>query len=197
MSYQLTRGAFDRRYLTVVETAVLSSRHLGASPLGGEFVRTWGFSIVFRRSELSRVVSDFPGLGLFFERALLPSCNAFYVNPLVMTRGSRVDPHVDCRLVEAENVRIVPNLVSVFYVRADPRLKGGALKLQLPSGRVLELPPATNELVHFVGSLVHSVGEVLDGGDVHGRISLVCEQYNLEDGLLAGFPAFEVLSGRT
>jgi hypothetical protein len=104
-------------------------------------------------------------------------------------------------------------------VRADPSLRGGALKLQLPAGRVLALKPRTNTLLHFVGSLVHSVEEV-DGsaeggtsrtpndgsaeggtsrtpndGSAEGgrRISIVCEQYNLPDELLDVFPKLEVL----
>ena len=29
------------------------------------------------------------------QRALRPDCNAFYLNPLQLESGSRVDPHID------------------------------------------------------------------------------------------------------
>ncbi len=31
----------------------------------------------------------------YLDQALQPECNAFYLNPLLLGEGSRVDPHID------------------------------------------------------------------------------------------------------
>ncbi len=187
--YHLTHDAFPADYRALVEHSILSSPHLGPSPLGPEFVATRGFSIIFKRLAFAALVEEFPYLGPFIAAAAFPHSNAFYVNPLVMTGGSRVDAHIDCRLVEAQNMRIIPTLVSIFYVRADPD-KGGALHLRTEDRGEVAVSPRTNDLLHFPGRLVHSV-DAVEGGD--SRISLVCEQYNLREDVLAGFPEFEVI----
>jgi 2OG-Fe(II) oxygenase superfamily len=148
---------------------------------------------VFRRSKFADVVQEFPYLRAFLESATFPKSNAFYVNPLILTGSSRVDPHVDCRLVVTENVRIIPTLVSILYVRADKGMVGGSLTLNVGPDQEITIDPKANHLIHFRGDLVHSVSEVL--GE-HTRISVVCEQYNLPEPVLLGFPEFEILHDR-
>ena len=190
-SYHVAQNAFDDDYLSHLATELCKSEYLGASPLGAEFVNTEGFSLVFRRSALLDVCHAFPYLEPYLDEVLFPECNAFYLNPLLLTGSSRVDAHVDCRLVASENTRIIPNLVSVLYVEICPDMAGGNLLLNVGTEHEVCITPETNNLVHFRGSVIHRVSEVKNP---HRRISVVCEQYNLPDALLAGFPLFNVIT---
>jgi hypothetical protein len=188
--YKLTRSALEADALTELEEGIVQSPHLGPSPLGAEFVRTEGFSIVFRRQALSRVLGHFPWLERCLGRATFRGTNAFYVNPLVLEVGSRADAHADCRVLVHENVRIVPTLVSVLYVHCPPDLVGGTLHLGVGTEHEVRIQPASGDLVHFKGDVVHSVSEMKAGA---ARVSIVCEQYNLSDDLLARYPELLVL----
>lgn len=170
---------------------VVTSEFFGGSVLGPEFVATDGFSIVFQRRGLDSVTCRFPYLKELFRVALFESCNAFYVNPLVMYRGSRVDPHVDCRLMPCGNIRIIPNLVSVYYAEIPIEMAGGALLFYPGSIDEFKLTPCSGDLVHFRGSAIHCV-EPLSVGK--RRISVVCEQYNLEESLLEAFPYCDLIA---
>lgn len=187
--YKLTHDAAPSAYCAAVCEALEASPYVGDSPLGPEFVRTRGFSLIFRRTALADVTAAFPFLEPFLDRVVFEACNAFYVNPVIMARGSKVGDHIDCRLVEADNVRIIPNLVSILYVLADPDARGGALRLRVAPDESVAIQPRSGDLLHFKGSLIHSVDALEDGA----RVSLVCEQYNLPDPVLAGFPEFEIL----
>lgn len=190
MSYSITRSAFSTTYLKTIENQLLESPYLGKSPLGKEFVDTRGFSIVFKRSHLETVIEKFPFLDEFLKKAIFTNSNAFYINPLILNSGSRVEEHVDCRLVSQEQARIIPNLVSVLYVKVDPDMEGGELCLKVGNDKKIDLKPSSNNLVHFLGTLIHSVNEVRCPCT---RISLVCEQYNLSESLLAHFPDFLII----
>jgi hypothetical protein len=187
--YQLKQRAVPPEYLTELEQGILQSPEIGPSPLGEEFVRTLGFSVVFQRSAFSEVLAHYPWLGTFLDRAAFAATNAFYVNPLVLKVGSRVDAHADSRTLVHQNVRIVPTLVSVLYARCDG-VVGGALRLGVGTAREVRIQPNAGDLLHFRGGVVHSVSEVREGGP---RISLVCEQYNLSDQLLMKYPEFLVI----
>lgn len=187
--YKLTHDAVPPSYCATVCDALAASPYVGESPLGPEFVRTRGFSLIFRRTALPEVATAFPYLEPFLDEVVFEACNAFYVNPVIMAGGSRVGDHIDCRLVESENARIIPNLVSILYVQADPEARGGTLRLRIDPEHAIGVQPRSGDLLHFKGSLIHSVDALEDGE----RISLVCEQYNLPDAILAGFPEFEIL----
>jgi hypothetical protein len=188
--YNLTHDAFDHDYRAQVASCLCKSPFLGNSPLGPEFVMTKGFSLMFRRSAMEDVAEQFPYMQTFLSKAVFAASNAFYVNPVLMKGGSRIDAHVDCRLIVSENVRIVPNLVSIFYVSVRLASERGAIKLHMGECTEVSILPRSGDLLHFRGNLVHSV-ESLD--DESERISLVCEQYNLPEDILAGFPDFEIL----
>lgn len=187
---RVTPDAFPEAYLAELVEGLTSSPYLGKSPLGEEFIRTEGFSVVFRRSQLARVLDCFPYLRGFLETAAFASSNAFYVNPLIMGQASRVEAHVDCRLLEEEDLRIVPTLVSVLYVACDEALEGGELCFNPGTESERSIQPKTNDLLHFKGDLVHLVREISVPAR---RISLVCEQYNLPEHALAAFPEFAIL----
>lgn len=189
VAYHRQAEVFSESTLEAVKSEILGSKYLGKSPLGPEFVKTQGFSIVFQRPAFERVTALFPAFESVFERLLFGSCNAFYINPLVMAEQSRVEPHIDCRSLPERGCRIIPNLVSVFYVQAEG-LSGGELVLGSGRDDCVAITPASNELLVFPGALIHHV-EALTG---HGqRISLVCEQYHLDAELLSAFPEFMVL----
>jgi hypothetical protein len=191
--YALRKNIFSVDYLNELKLKILSSAHLASSPLGKEFVDTDGFSLVFRRTCLNQVINDFPFFKTYLEKVLIDNCNAFYLNPLVLYRGSRVDSHIDCRLLSKENMRIIPNLVTVLYIQVDDHLKGGEFVLKIDEDEEVSIKPQTNALLYFKGSLIHSVNEVKENH--HPRISLVCEQYNLEANLLETFPSFRLVPG--
>ena len=189
--YRLERQAFDPLYLREVEHALTRCEYVGASPLGAEFVLTQGFSLVFKRSSLGDVTDAFPFLRPFLEAAVFPASNAFFLNPLIMGHSSEVRPHIDCRLIAEQDLRIIPNLVSILYVRSEPEMSGG--EITLGSGRpdAVSIKPSTNNLLHFKGDIVHHVTAVESD---HKRVCLVCEQYRLPDHVLAGFPELDVIT---
>lgn len=146
---------------------------------------------MFRRSHLTTVAEQFPYFKRYLDQALQPDCNAFYLNPLLLKAGSRVDPHIDrslrsyCKTIEP------PAVVSVLYVSVPPNLAGGELVLRSRQRQVGQIRPQANTLLWFQGDLTHAVMAVTAGGD---RLSLVCEQYCLEDNQLQDIPEFHLES---
>lgn len=147
--------------------------------------------MVFQRSEIAQVEQRFPYFKPYLDQALQPACNAFYLNPLWLKEGSRVDPHIDrslrsyCKTVEP------PAAVSVLYIQVPTNLEGGELVLRCQKKQVGQIKPEANTLVYFQGDLTHAVNAVTSGGT---RLSLVCEQYSLSATELADIPPFTVES---
>lgn len=191
--YQLKHSVFDQRVTEALVDGVLNSPYLGNSPLGPEFVKTKGFSIVFQRDAMEALISAFPYLCQFLDCCVFPKSNAFYLNTLIMTDGSRVDAHIDCRLVVSQNMRIIPTIVSIFYASADPA-GGGHLTLGTGTPQATTIAPKPGDLLHFRGDIVHDVSPYMSQSP---RINVVCEQYNLTSELLDDFPIFEVITQAT
>lgn len=82
-------------------------------------------------------------------------------------------------------------MVSVLYVSVPKNLEGGELVLRSRQRQVGQIRPQTNLLLLFQGDLTHSVTAVEKGGD---RLSLVCEQYSLEEHELEDIPEFKLES---
>lgn len=189
--YHRHSNVFPDAYLTDLRGEVLACPYFAVNNLNRDFVGTKGFSVVFQRSGLGEVERQFPFFKPYLDRALQSSCNAFYLNPLLLQAGSRVDPHIDrslrsyCKTVEP------PVWVSVLYVQVPPDLRGGELVLRRQKQQVGQIKPQVNTLVYFQGDLTHSVNAVQTTGS---RLSLVCEQYNLSDAELDDIPAFTVES---
>ncbi|MCY7284473.1 MAG: 2OG-Fe(II) oxygenase, partial [Cyanobacteria bacterium CAN_BIN43] len=93
--YHLHTDALPIAYLSKLQRKILSCPYFAVNNLNRDFVGTKGFSVVFRRSHISTVEQQFPYFQPYLERALQPDCNAFYLNPLLLKTGSRVDPHID------------------------------------------------------------------------------------------------------
>jgi predicted 2-oxoglutarate/Fe(II)-dependent dioxygenase YbiX len=191
MYYHQHPQAFSQNYLTELQGQILACPYFAVNNLNRDFVGTKGFSIAFQRSHLSTVEQNFPYFKSYLDQALQPECNAFYLNPLLLKSGSRVDPHIDrslrsyCKTIEP------PALVSVLYVEVPTNLVGGELVLQSNKRQVGKITPQTNTLLFFQGDLTHSVNPVTSSGF---RLSLVCEQYNLEDEQLWDIPVFKLES---
>ncbi|MDF5731325.1 MAG: 2OG-Fe(II) oxygenase [Rhizonema sp. PD38] len=189
--YHQQQNAFDRNYLNELQGQVLGCPYLTLNNLNRDFVGTKGFSVVFRRSHLATVEQHFPYFQLYLNQVLQAECNAFYLNPLLLKSGSRVDPHIDrslrsyCKTIEP------PTVVSVLYVVVPTDLVGGELVLRSQKRSCGQIIPQSNTLVFFQGNLTHSVNPVTSSGI---RLSLVCEQYNLDDSELWEIPEFLIES---
>ena len=189
--YQQTSNAFPVQYLQDLWGEIQACPYFAINNLNRDFINTKGFSVVFQRQGLAEVVQKFPYFKPYLDKALLSNCNAFYLNPLLLKAGSRVDPHIDrslrsyCKTVEP------PASVSVLYVRVPEDMEGGELVLKLQKRQVGQIKPQTNSLIYFQGDLTHAVNAVTTPGN---RLSLVCEQYCLSDAELEEIPQFTLES---
>lgn len=178
-------------YLNDLWGEIHASPYFAINNLNRDFVGTKGFSVVFQRSGIAEVEQRFPYFKAYLDVALKPNCNAFYLNPLLLKEGSRVDPHIDrslrsyCKTIEP------PAFVSVLYVRVPAHMEGGELVLRNYKRQVGQIKPQNNTLIYFQGDLTHSVNAVKTPGS---RLSLVCEQYSLSDAELQEIPEFTIES---
>ncbi len=177
--------------LRALARAIRSSPLFTTNTLNRDFVATRGFSVVFRRAELARVTREFPFFAAYLARALRPDANAFYLNPLELEHGSRVDPHIDRSLRSYLEEILPPLSVSVLYVEVPPGMRGGELVLARGKKPLARVRPAAGTLVVFDGDLTHSVERVESPGR---RLSLVCEQYELTPDELERIPAYALES---
>jgi len=189
--YRQHPEAFPGDYLTTLRGEISACSYFSTNNLNRDFVGTKGFSVVFWRSHIPQVTERFPYFKPYLDQALLPECNAFYLNPLQLTQGSRVDPHIDRSLRSYCKTVDPPLVVSVLYVVVPPNLQGGELVLRRDRQSIAQVKPRSNTLLYFQGDLTHSVNAVTAGGT---RLSLVCEQYNLTDAELQQVPTFTIES---
>ncbi|MBW4616481.1 MAG: 2OG-Fe(II) oxygenase [Desmonostoc vinosum HA7617-LM4] len=192
--YQQQPNAFPNNYLNDLWGEIQACPYFAVNNLNRDFVGTKGFSVVFRRSHLPTVEQQFPYFKPYLDLALQPSCNAFYLNPLQLKEGSRVDPHIDRSLRSYCKTIDPPALVSVLYVRVPDDMDGGELVLRSHKRQLGQIKPQINTLVYFQGDLTHSVNAVKTQGN---RLSLVCEQYSLDEAELQEIPHFTVESRST
>lgn len=189
--YCLQKNIFAPEYLSKLQGQILACPYFAVNNLNRDFVGTKGFSIVFQRSGVAEVERLFPFFKPYLSVALHSTCNAFYLNPLMLKEGSRVDPHIDrslrsyCKTIEP------PDRVSVLYIQVPPDLVGGELVLRSSKRNVGQIRPQVNTLVDFQGDLTHSVNQVTSPGF---RLSLVCEQYSLSERELEDIPEFTIES---
>lgn len=187
--FTATAQAFAPEYLQTLREQIRKCPYFTVNNLNRDFVATRGFSVVFRREWLPRVVAAFPWAGPYLQRALRDDCNAFYLNPLELEAGSRVDPHVDRSLRAYCPDVATPLQVSVLYVEVPPGMVGGRLVLARGKKTLAKVLPATGTLLAFDGDLLHSVERVDTAGK---RLSLVCEQYALDDRELGAVPEYRI-----
>ena len=77
----------------------------------------------------------------------------------------------------------------MLYVEVPPGMRGGSLVLARGKKTLARVTPRPNLLVGFDGDLTHSVERVDSPGR---RLSLVCEQYALDERELAEVPTYRV-----
>lgn len=183
--------SFPSSYLSDLWGEIQVCPYLAVNNLNRDFVNTKGFSVVFQRSGLAQVEQQFPFFKPYLDLALQPSCNAFYLNPLLLKEGSRVDPHIDRSLRSYLKTVEPPMLVSVLYVQVPADMKGGELLLYSHKRQVAQIKPQMNTLLYFQGNLAHSVNRVKTSGN---RLSLICEQYSLSEAELEEIPQFTIES---
>lgn len=82
--------AFAIAYINDLRGEILACPYLTINNLNRDFIDTKGFSVVFQRSEIAKVKRQFPFFKPYLDLALQPTCNAFYLNPLLLQKGSRV-----------------------------------------------------------------------------------------------------------
>jgi hypothetical protein len=82
--------AFPAAYLRALARGIRASPYFTTNTLNRDFVGTRGFSVVFRADGRAEVERAFPYFVPYLERAARADCNAFYLNPLALERGSRV-----------------------------------------------------------------------------------------------------------
>lgn len=190
--YRTSHNVFDPKYLSKLQKQILTCSYFSVNNLNRDFVGTKGFSLVFQRSGISEVERHFPFFKPYLSVALQPTCNAFYLNPLLLQTGSRVDKHIDRSLRSYCKTIQPPDIVSVLYVQVPDVLEGGDLVLHCHKRQVGCIHPQFNTLLFFQGDLTHSVKEVKS--PVSTRLSLVCEQYNLLETELEEIPEFAIES---
>jgi len=190
--YRTSHNVFDPKYLSKLQKQILACSYFSVNNLNRDFVGTKGFSLVFQRSGISEVERHFPFFKPYLSVALQPTCNAFYLNPLLLQTGSRVDKHIDRSLRSYCKTIQPPDTVSVLYVQVPDVLEGGDLVLHCHKRQVGCIRPQFNTLLFFQGDLTHSVKEVKS--PVSTRLSLVCEQYNLLETELEEIPEFAIES---
>ncbi|AFZ53172.1 2OG-Fe(II) oxygenase [Cyanobacterium aponinum] len=191
--YAQRSDLFSIDYLEQLEKSILSSPYLAKNQLSENFEQTRGFSVVFKSSSIDKVETEFPFFKTYLNTALKRPCNAFYLNALILDNGSRVDPHIDCSISSYEMVMLVPQLVSVLYVKIPDDLRGGELILESENKQVAKIKPQRNNLIYFIGNLLHSVNSVTSS---QPRISLICEQYNLPPERLTKIPDLDIKSSQ-
>ncbi|NNB98705.1 2OG-Fe(II) oxygenase [Corallococcus exiguus] len=192
--FHRTPDVLPEETMASIRSAILGSSLLGESNLSGQFSGTYGFSLTFRRDALPDVHERFPAFAPYLAKTLLPECNAFLLNPLLVGKGRNVAAHID-RSLEFYGPSIgCPVAVSVLYVQVPKELRGGALRLYHRGGRVAELTPHQNALVMFRGDLLHEVEAITSGAESmqESRISLVVEQYRAPVEQLVNVPRFEL-----
>lgn len=189
--YHQRSDAFSAAYLKRLRGEILACPYFTTNNLNRDFVGTKGFSVAFQHDGLTAVEQQFPFFKDYLKQALQPNCNAFYLNPLLLNQGSRVDPHIDRSLRSYCKTIAPPAVVSVLYVQIPEPLVGGELVLRQRKQQVGQIRPQLNTLLWFQGDLTHSVNPVRVAGT---RLSLVCEQYILDDTELRQIPTFQIES---
>lgn len=186
--------ALSRAHFIATYRQIIGSEYLEGNQLGPRFAGSSGFSVIFRRSAADRVRRGFPGFSAYLDQALVPSCNACYLNALVLEPGASVGAHADTSLSGHCGTRVHPDWVSVLYLSVPDDPRSGLLVLRERRQRIATIAPLPNTLLWFRGDLVHAVTRVRGQSS---RVSLVCEQYALDPAQLDAVPALVIDSRAT
>lgn len=184
--------------LRALREAVLNSPYLATTDLNEGFEGTSGFTLLFDRSEMDRVVRLMPEMQPFLVRAVHPRANVFFLNPLVIhAGGTGVAPHADKTLISfvAQGEPPFPFAVSVLYLSLPREKQGGELVFHRPYGK-LRRRPEENMLIEFPGWMLHEVTPLSSVQGSPPRVSLVLEQYQVTEQMRAGIPSWSLETTR-
>jgi hypothetical protein len=208
------RRPLESAALEALATGVLESPLVSRSTLAGSFRGSRGFAITFTLPGRDALERRYPFLSPFLalaisdraHRSLEPWLarrrarpaarprNAFYLNVLLVSGGGSIGRHTDATLRgPSGEPEVVPEQVTVLYLRLPERFAGGELNLYRGERGVARLRPVSGQLLHFRGDLQHEVAP-LDAPDGALRASLVLEQYHLHPEALARLPELNVQS---
>ena len=190
--------------------ACITSPFFSASPLQGSFTKSQGFAIRFRRENAGQLLERFPFLEPFLSKLLalspaeekthLPkwmhrSARAFYLNILAIPSGKEIDAHFDTTLFSADETLIVlPERVSVLYLNIPKNMTGGELFLKGPFGKEVLVSPKPGLFIHFRGDVKHRIAQAHYEKTSEYRLSLVCEQYCIDEETLKQVPPLAIFS---
>jgi hypothetical protein len=192
--------ALESHIVRDIANGIITSGLVGENPLSRTiFAGTKGFAVRFRRDALDRVIKLMPWTQPYFDKILEENVarhfsagtlensqpNAFYLNALVIPPGSGTRLHVDNTL----DNRTIPTWVSVLYLKTVPQ--GGLLYLCDANWPVGLVNPRPGMIVHFRGDLTHGVTNTPSSSVV--RLSLVCEQYCLNEEKIRLCPKLELV----
>jgi hypothetical protein len=181
--------ALAPRECRALVATLMDSKLAGQNQLSAAFEGSSGLQIVFTRSGLEELRTRLPILIPFFELSAASFSNAFFMNALIVSDRFQVKPHLDCSLNTFLPSHASPIRVSVLYLQVPDDLSGGALEIFNRSGVVAAITPREGLLVQFRGDLVHGIAS---GKTNSERISLVLEEYQLDDDQLGFIPDFSL-----
>lgn len=205
------RRGLPPEQLQPLRDALLGSRFVSKSTLGGTFEQSQGFAMTFKHEGRAQVEDRFPLLKPYFDRVLgepamralqswwgrfrkhpVPLPNAWYLNLLLVGEGGTIGRHIDTTLGrEAGKPGATPLAVTVLYLHV-PQAAGGELVISREQTFEGVIEPSEGGLLHFKGDLAHEVYPVEELPDGTQRASLVLEQYRFDDEALARLPDFKL-----
>lgn len=187
--------AFENEYISSLKASILQSSYLSKNHLNYNFSNTLGFSIIFKVDFKDKVIEKFPYLEKFINEIIQEPFNAFYLNPLVLPLNGKVDRHIDHSLRSYYINIPFPQRVVVLYVDV-PIMSGGNLIIYNKEKFLTKIKPQNNKLIYFKGDLKHEITTIsnIKENESNSRISLVCEQYNLDKYSLSKIPDFLIRS---
>lgn len=193
--YTQIDNCFNPEYVQTLKQSILNSGYLTKNHLNSNFSSTLGFSVIFKKEHTDKVINKFPYLEKFLEKIIEEPYNTFYLNPLVLPLKGKVDKHIDHSLRSYYLKIDFPERVVVYYVDI-PEMSGGNLILYKEDKFIAKIRPSNNKLVLFKGNLKHEITTITDMSNISDskRMSLVCEQYNLDKYSLSQVPDFLVRS---
>ncbi len=192
--YINTDNYLSTDYNNLLKESILDSAYLAKNHLNYNFSNTQGFSIIFKNDYVNKVIEKFPYLTEFLEKIIEEPFNAFYLNPLVLPLRGKVNKHIDHSLRSYYLKIPFPKRVVVYYVDI-PDMSGGNLILYNEDKFITKIKPQTNKMIFFKGDIKHEITTIseLENSKAQ-RISLVCEQYNLDKYSLSQIPNFLIRS---
>lgn len=218
--YREVGDFFANEYLEDLKNNLLRLKFDKQINLGGSFKNAYGLTFIFKPEFRKNVYARFPYLKNFIEAIIADDINIYFINSLIIRDDGGIGIHLDGSIGKFDPKNFsCPERVSVLYIDV-PEMSGGELRLFQKAGKfekaaggqlglqeltgahrstqpftlMASIQPVKNKLVHFRGNLLHEVTPVIKTrqDDKRLRISLVCEQYNINPENLYKYPDFEI-----